>query len=41
MQSKIVVGIDPDIKKSGVAVLSGQKLTRLESLKFLGVIAFV
>lgn len=40
-QSKIVVGIDPDIKKSGVAVLSGQKLTRLESLKFMDVIAFL
>lgn len=41
MQQMIVVGIDPDLKKSGIAVVSGKKLTRLESLKFMDVLPFL
>ncbi len=37
----LVVGIDPDLKKSGVAVVSDGKLQTLDALKLLDLIEFI
>ncbi len=38
---RLVVGIDPDLKKSGVAVVSEGKLITLDNLKLLDLIEFI
>ena len=41
MNHKLVVGIDPDLDKSGVATVAAGSLSTLDSLSFFELIAFI